>query len=154
MAWTETTRPHYVRDFLRYASDMTDQEWVLIEPFMPSSNRIGRPRRVDLREIVNAILYIAATGCPWRFLPKDFPPFTTVQGYFYQWRDERRWERINHHLVFAAREAAGREAQPTAGVIDSQSVKTTDPSTSLRMRAAASGALTPAKRSRDASAIS
>jgi transposase len=57
---------------------------------MPSSNRIGRPRRVDLREIVNAILFIAATGCPWRLLPKDFPPFTTVQGYFYQWRDERR----------------------------------------------------------------
>ncbi len=126
MAWTEITRRQYERDCLRYASDLTDKEWAFVERHMPSPNRLGRPREVVLREIVNAIMYIAATGCPWRYLPKDFPPFSTVQKYFYRWRDERLLEKINHHLVFAAREKAGREAQPTAGVIDSQSVKTTE----------------------------
>ena len=126
MPWTEITRAQYERDSARYASDLTDGEWALIEPFMPVPNRIGRPRRTDLREVVNALLYIASTGCQWRFPPKDFPPFSTVQKYFYRWRDERLLETINHHLLFAARERMGREAQPTAGVIDSQSVKTTE----------------------------
>lgn len=126
MPWTEITRPQYERDCARYASDLTDEEWALIEPFMPAPNRIGRPRKTDLREVVNALLYMASTGCQWRFLPKDFPPFSTVQKYFYRWRDERLLETINHHLLFAAREQAGRGAQPTAGVIDSQSVKTTE----------------------------
>lgn len=126
MTWTEITRKHYERDCPRYASDMTAEEWALIAPFMPLPNRIGRPRKTDLREVVNALLYIASTGCQWRFLPKEFPPFSTVQKYFYRWRDERLLEKINHHLVFAAREAVGRAAQPTAGVIDSQSVKTTE----------------------------
>jgi len=126
MPWTEITRSQYERDSARYASDLTDDEWALIEPFMPEPNRIGRPRQTDLREVVNALLYIASTGCQWRFLPKDFPPFSTVQKYFYRWRDELLLETINHHLLFAARERAGREAQPTAGVIDSQSVKTTE----------------------------
>jgi len=126
MAWTETTRRDYERDCLRYASDMTDKEWGLIAPHLPPARRLGRPRKWEMREIVNAIMYIAATGCPWRFLPKDFPPFSTVQTYFYRWRDDRLLEQINHHLVFTAREQVGREAQPTAGVIDSQSVKTTE----------------------------
>ena len=126
MPRTEITRAQYERDSARYASDLTDGEWALIEPFMPVPNRVGRPRRTDLREVVNALLYIASTGCQWRFLPKDFPPFSTVQKYFYRWRDERLLETINHHLLFAARERMGREAQPTAGVIDSQSVKTTE----------------------------
>jgi len=85
-----------------------------------------RPRKTDLRAVVNAIFYIAETGCQWRMLPKDFPPFTTVQSYFYRWRDDGTLLTINHHLVMQAREAAGREASPTAGVIDSQSVKTTE----------------------------
>jgi transposase len=126
MPWTEITRRQYERDCARYASDMTDAEWALIEPKMPAANRIGRPREVDLREAVNALLYIASTGCQWRFLPKEFPPFSTVQKYFYRWRDDGLLERISHALVAAAREKLGREAQPTAGVIDSQSVKTTE----------------------------
>lgn len=126
MPWTEITRRGYERASSRYASDMTDAEWALIEPKMPHPNRIGRPRETDLREAVNALLYIASTGCQWRFLPKEFPPFSTVQKYFYRWRNEGLLERINHALVAAAREKLGREAQPTAGVIDSQSVKTTE----------------------------
>lgn len=124
--WTEITRLKYERHRLRYASDTTDEEWTLIEPHLPGSCRLGRPRKTKLRSVVDAIFYIAQTGCQWRMLPKDFPPYTTVQSYFYQWRDERRWETINHAFVMQAREAAGREATPTAGVIDSQSVKTTE----------------------------
>ena len=126
MAWTEITRPQYRRDGLRYASDMTDAEWALVEPFMPRPSRLGRPRTIDLRAVMNALLYMAATGCQWRQLPKDFPPYSTVQGYFYPWSRGGRLQQINHALVIAARETEGREASPTAGVIDSQSVKTTE----------------------------
>lgn len=126
MSWTETTQRQYRRDKLRYASDTTDEEWAIIAPQLPAVCRRGRPRITDLREVVDAIFYIAQSGCQWRMLPKDFPPYTTVQGYFYQWRDEGRWETINHAFVMRAREADGREASPTAGIIDSQSVKTTE----------------------------
>jgi transposase len=126
MAWTEITRAKYRRDGLRYASDMTDEEWAVIAPKLPAPSRRGRPRNTSLREVVNAIFYIAQTCCQWRLLPKDFPPFTTVQYYFYQWRSCELWSSINHELVMLAREAEGREASPTAGVIDSQSVKTTE----------------------------
>ncbi len=126
MPWTEITRPHYERRCPRYASDLTDAEWALIEPMMPLPNRIGRPRKTDLREVVNALLYMASSGGAWRLLPKDFPPFSTVQKYFYRWRDEGLLRTINNELVMAAREREGREASPTAGVIDSQSVKTTE----------------------------
>lgn len=126
MPWTEITRPQYERDCARYASDLTEEEWALLEPRMPPRNRIARLRKTNLREVVNALLYMASTGCQRRFPPMDFPPFSTGQTYFYRWRDERLLETINHHLLFDAREAAERGAQPTAGVIDSQSVKSTE----------------------------
>ena len=124
--WTETTRPKYERKGLRYASDLTEAEWGVIGPLLPPCKRLGRPRTTDLREVVNAILYMARTGCQWRMLPKDFPPKSTVQEYFYAWRTEATLNGINHELLMRAREAEGREASPSAGVIDSQSVKTTE----------------------------
>jgi transposase len=126
MPWTKITRARYRREGLRYASDATDKEWTLIAPFLPPPNLIGRPREIELRAVVNAILYMAATGCQWRQLPKDFPPYSTVQSYFYAWSRGGRWASINHALVMVSREVQGREASPTAGVIDSQSVKTTE----------------------------
>ena len=108
--WTEITRQKYEREGQRYASDLTDAEWALIEPHMPAAKRLGRPRATELRSVLDAILYIARTGCQWRMLPKEFPPFTTVQSYFYDWRDNGLFEIINFHLLLQAREAAGREA--------------------------------------------
>jgi transposase len=98
----------------------------LLLPFMPATRYLGRPRSTELRNVVDAMFYIASTGCQWRQLPKEFPAYSTVQSYFYQWVRDGRWELINHALVMASREKAGREASPTAGVIDSQSVKTTE----------------------------
>jgi transposase len=126
MAWTEITRAKYRRDRLRYASDTTDEEWSVIEPHLPPPADRGRTRETRLRDVVDSIFYIARTGCQWRLLPKDFQPFTTVQRYFYAWRDNGTWQTINHALLMDVRKAAGREASPTAGVIDSQSVKTTE----------------------------
>lgn len=124
--WTETTRRQYCRYGLRYASDVTDEEWGLIEAALPPANKLGRPRTTELRAVVNALLYMLTTGCQWRQLPKEFPPFSTVQRFFYRWRDDGVWQRINHDLLMQVREASGREASPSAGVIDSQSVKTTE----------------------------
>lgn len=126
MAWTGITRAKYRRDGLRYASDTTDEEWAVIEPHLPPPASRGRTRATSLRDAVNAIYYIAQSGCQWRMLPKDFPPYSTVQRYFYDWRNRGIWQTINHALLMEVREAAGREASPTAGVIDSQSVKTTE----------------------------
>lgn len=126
MTWTEITRAQYCRDDLEYASDLRDREWALIAPLMPERKRLGRPRRTDLRRVMEAILYIVTTGCQWRQLPRHFPPFTTVQGYFYRWIREGRWEAINHILVILSREQDGRDATPTTGIIDSQSVKTAE----------------------------
>jgi len=126
MAWTDITREQHKRAGLRYPSDLTDAEWAVIAPLLPPARPGGRPRTTDLREVVNAILYLASSGCQWRMLPKDFPPLSTVQGYFYTWRDMGLWQSINHLLVMTARELEGREASPSAGIIDSQSVKTTE----------------------------
>lgn len=126
MPWTKPARREYRRCSPRYASDMTDREWELIAPFMPPPKRIGRPRTTDLREVMNAILYMASAGCPWILMPKDFPPPSTVQRYFYDWRDSGLLQTIRFHLAMETRELEGREASPTAGVIDSQTVKTTE----------------------------
>jgi putative transposase len=126
MPWNDTARVEHRRATARYPSDLTDREWALIGPLLPAAKRGGRSRTTDLRSVVDAILYLASSGCQWRMLPKDFPPVSTVQGYFYGWRDSGLWQGINHLLVMSARELEGRAASPSAGVIDSQSVKTTE----------------------------
>ena len=126
MPWNDTARDQHNRDQLRYPSDLTDAEWALVASFIPPAKPGGRPRKTDMRSVMNAILYIAGSGCQWRMLPKTFPPVSTVRGYFYSWRNVGLWQRMNHILVASTRELEGREASPTAGVIDSQSVKTTE----------------------------
>ena len=126
MAWTEITREKYRRDGLRYASDTTDNEWSMIAAELPPAPKRGRPRTTPMRVVVDAIFYLAQTGCQWRLLPKEFPPYTTVQRYFYSWRADGMWLRLNQLFLMRTRQAEGREASPSAGVIDSQSVKTTE----------------------------
>ncbi|NLR41766.1 MULTISPECIES: IS5 family transposase [unclassified Novosphingobium] len=126
VTWTGIARREHSREGLRYPSDMTDAEWALAEPFVPPARRGGRPRTADMREVLNALLYVAASGCAWRLLPKCFPPVSTVRRYFYAWRNAGLFEAINTVLVMNLREIEGREASPSAGVIDSQSVKTTE----------------------------
>ena len=126
MVWTDAARRQHMRNGPRYPSDLRDGEWALIEPMFPAARGGGRPRTTCLRAVMDAILYIASSGCAWRMLPKCFPPISTVRGYFYTWRDSGQLTTINHLLVMAARQQAGREASPSAGVIDSQSVKTTE----------------------------
>jgi len=124
--WTAFARSQYERLNDRYASDVTDEEFSLIEPLLPSAKRGGRQRTTDLREVLNAILYLVRTGCQWRMLPKEFPPRSTVYGYFRRFWQDGIWHRIWMILLMQAREQAGKEASPTAGVVDSQSVKTTE----------------------------
>lgn len=124
--WTDTTRAHHARAGLALPSDLTDAEWAVLEPFFPPPSHVGRPRKWEMRRIVEAILYLLRGGLPWRMLPPCFPPVSTVRRWFYLWRDNRLWQTLNHYLLMAAREANGREASPSAGVIDSQSVKTTE----------------------------
>lgn len=125
--WTDITRRQYARADLLLPSDLTDAEWAILEPLLPPRSKLGRPPVWDYRQIVEAILYLLRGGLPWRMLPPGlFPPMTTVQHYFYRWSAMGVWKSINHALLLMAREAMGREASPSAGVIDSQSVKTTE----------------------------
>ena len=124
--WTATTRAQHKRDGLRFASDVTDAEWAVLEPLLPRLSPVGRPPAWPLQELVNAMFYVLRGGIPWRMLPPCFPPRQTVYGWFATWRDAGVWQSINHHLVMLDRERVGREASPSAAVIDSQSVKTTE----------------------------
>jgi transposase len=125
MPWDEADRAKYevIRD--RYSTDMSDAEFELILPLLPAPKKLGR-KPTDFRVVLNAVFYMIGVSCPWRLLPKDFPPFTTVQNRFYAWRDIGLWPQIISVFVMAAREAQGREPAPTAVVVDSQSVKTTE----------------------------
>lgn len=127
MPWTKATRDQYRRDDLGQASDLRDAEWAIIAHDLPAPAARGRPRTVDLRAIVNGLLYMAATGCQWRALPRGlYPPRSTVQGYFYRWRKNGAWTRLRENLVVLARSALGRDTPPSAGVIDTQSVPATE----------------------------
>ena len=109
-----------------YPGDLTDTEWIILELLIPPAKPGGRPRTVNMREIVNAIFYILRSGCAWRMLPHDFPPWQTVYGYFRQWRKDGVCEQMNDALREGVRLQAGRESEPSAAIIDSQSVKTTE----------------------------
>ncbi len=112
-------------DHLSYPPDLTDKEWHLIEPLIPRVSKPGRPRKYSWRAILNAIFYVLRTGCQWRFLPHDFPKWKATYHYLWRWRKEKTGERIHTRLRERLRVALGREAQPSAGIVDSQSVKTT-----------------------------
>ena len=124
--WTNKNRFRYDRSQLRYPSDLTDDEWNLVEGLIPPGKRGGDKRTVIMREVVNALMYVLSTGCQWRAIPKDLPPRSTVHGYFDLWSWDGTLDRIHHELYVKCREAVSREASPTAAVIDSQSVKSAE----------------------------
>ncbi len=121
--WRAEHRVAADRRGLRYPSDMNDAEWEIVAPLIPPGRRGGRKRSVDVREVLNAVFYVLATGCQWQALPKDLPPKSTAHFYFSLWDWDGTLERIHEALYVATREAAGREASPTAAIIDSQSAK-------------------------------
>ena len=133
---------------MRYPSDLSDAEWQILMPLLPSSSPSGRgrPRTRDLREILNAIFYVLRSGCAWRMLPRDLPPFQTAYYYLRKWRQDGTWEKIHEALRDRLRVQEGHEASPSAAILDSQSVKTTE-------KGALEGTM-PARRSRVASVTS
>jgi transposase len=124
--WTKENRGRYDRSKLRYPSDLTDEEWSLVGPLIPPAKCGGNKRTVVEREVVDGVMYILSTGCQWAALPKDLPPRSTVNDYFRRWDDDGTLNRIHHALYVKCRELAGREASPTAAIIDSQSVKSAE----------------------------
>lgn len=124
--WTNENRARYDRSKLRYPSDVTNEEWALIGPLIPPAKRGGLDRRHDDRDLVNGIMYVLSTGCQWRYIPKDLPPRSTLHDYLVRWNHDGTLKKIHHELYLACREQAGREASPTAAVIDSQSVKSAE----------------------------
>jgi len=124
--WTDQNRGRYNRDKLRYPSDLTDEEWDILRPLIPPAKHGGRRRSVGEREIMNGLLYILSTGCQWRQIPRDLPPRSTLFEYFQRFDWDGTLLRINHALYQRCREQVGREASPTVGIIDSQSVKSAE----------------------------
>jgi len=114
------------RDECRYPTDLTDAQWKLIEPLLPKPRCKRRPREIPLREIVNALLYLLRTGCAWRLLRREFPKWQTVYTYFRRWRLAGVWKRIHDLLREKTRRRAGRKGTPSAAIVDSQTVKTTE----------------------------
>jgi len=126
----------------RYPSDLSDEEWAMLEPLIPPAKPGGRPRTIKMREVVNGIFYLLKSGCQWRMLPKEFPKWKTVHDYFSKWSKDGTWQRLNGQLREQVRLKEGRQASPSGAIIDSQSVKTTEKG--------GSGAMTGARRSKDA----
>ncbi len=124
--WTTQNRARYDRSKLRYPSDLTDEEWNLVAPLIPPGKPRGDKRTVNLREIVNGLMYVLSTGCQWRAIPKDLPPKSTVYDYFDLWTYDGTLDRVHHALYQQCREQEQREASPTAAIIDSQSVKSAE----------------------------
>ena len=140
--WTKENRGRYDRSKLRYPSDVTNEEWALIEPLIPPAKGGGKTRTVLMREVVNGLMFVLSKGCQWRAIPKDLPPKSTVYGYFDLWTWDGTIGRIHEALYAACREQAGRDASPTAAIIDSQSVKSAEKGGSMIRLA-----LMPARRS-------
>ena len=147
--WTAQNRRRYDRSQLRYPSDLTDDEWAHVVPLIPPAKPGGNKRTVDVREVMNGIMYVLSTGCQWRAVPKDLPARSTLFDYLNLWSDDGTLDRIHHALYLECREQGEREASPTAAIIDSQSVKSAEKGgpASIRM------AMMRAKRSRARSAI-
>src|SRR3954463_6195885 len=124
--WTNENRARYDRSKLRYPSDVSDEEWALVAPLIPPPKPGGNKRTRDMREVVNGLMYVLSTGCQWRAIPKDLPPRSTVYDYFDLWDHDGTVQRLHHALYVQCREQAGREASPTAAIIDSQSVKSAE----------------------------
>ena len=148
--WSKENRARYDRSGLRYPSDLTDAEWAHVEPLIPPARRGGNRRHVDVREVVNGLMYVLSTGCQWRAIPKDLPPRSTLYDYFDLWSWDGTLERLHEALYVKCREAAAREASPTAAIIDSQSVKSAEKGGA----ASTHRATTQARRSRARSATS
>lgn len=148
--WKPEHRRAADRRGLRYPSDLTDAEWELVAPLIRPAKRGGRPRTVDVREVLNAIFYVLWTGCQWTALPRDLPPRSTVWDYLDRWDWDGTLARIHHALYVEVRESAGREASPTTAIIDSQSAKGAPKGAPRLIRQA----LMPARRCGAASAIS
>lgn len=146
--WTAENRPRYNRDKLRYPSDLTDDEWALVEPLIPPGKRGGGKRTVVMRNVVDGVMYILSTGCQWRAIPKDLPPRSTLFDYLDLWSWDGTLERIHHELYVKCREQEEREASPSAAIIDSQSVKSAEKGGRISTRMATM----PERRSRARSA--